>query len=176
MDNGIARRHAERAAHEGEILHGDDDRQVFDGAGGVEDGVFQAGLGLRLLEAIGVALLVAELERILDDLGVFQGLVFALVEEIFQPFLGRDLHVVAGSRDDELVGFEVLVEDHLAGLGILDPQIFRHIGAPAEHRIDLRADVIGDPVHGFGSCPGRDLEQFQEDCVAVFRPELLSSK
>jgi hypothetical protein len=89
-----------------------------------------------------------------------------------QPLLGRDLHVMAGGRNDELVGFQILVEHHLAGLRILDPEVLGHVGAPAEHRIDLRANVIGDPVHRFGSCPDEDLEQFQEKCEAVFRPEL----
>jgi hypothetical protein len=84
--------------------------------------------------------------------------------------------VVAGRRDDELVLFQILVEDHLAGLGILYPEVFRHFGAAAEHRIDLRANVIGDPVHRFGSCPDEELKQFQEKCVAVFRPELRKNK
>ena len=47
---------------------------------------------------------------------------------------------------------EILVEDHLAGLRILDPEVFRHVAA-AEHRVDLRADVVGDPVHGVDRVP-----------------------
>jgi hypothetical protein len=109
--------------------------------------VSKACLGLGLLEAVCVALLVAELQRVLRHLGVLDDLVPAVVEEEPQPLLGRNLHVVAGGRDDELVLLQVLVEDHLAGLGVLDPKILRHV-APAEHGIDLRADEIGDPVHG----------------------------
>ncbi len=136
-----------RAAHEGEILHGGDDGQALDGAGSVEDGILEPGLGLGLLQPVGVALLVTESQRVLDDLGVLEDLVFAAVEEEFQPLPGGDLHVVAGRRDDVLVALQVLVEHHLAALGILDPEVFGDVAAP-EHRVDLRADEIGDPVHG----------------------------
>ncbi len=45
--------------------------------------------------------------------------VFAAVEEVLEPLLRRHAHVVVGAGDDELVGFEVLVMDHLPGLGHL---------------------------------------------------------
>ena len=64
LDDGLARRHAERAAHEIEILHRDHHRQAVELAVAELDRVGGAGLGARVLEAVGVAALVAELERI----------------------------------------------------------------------------------------------------------------
>src|SRR5690606_2910510 len=40
----------------------------------------------------------------------------------------------------------LLVEHHLAGLGILDPEVLGHVAA-AQDRVDPRPHVIGDPVH-----------------------------
>ena len=44
-----AGRHAERAAHEVEILHRDGDRRAVELAGGDQHGVFHAGLGAASL-------------------------------------------------------------------------------------------------------------------------------
>ena len=111
-----------------------------------------AGLGLaRSLQAVGIALLVAEFQRIGGDLGVSSVSNWPSSKKIAQPLLGGDAHVMAGSGDHELVALQVLVEHHLAGVGVLDPEIFGHVAA-AEHRIDLRPDVIGDPVHRLVLC------------------------
>ena len=59
---------------------------------------------------------------------------------------GRDREVVAAvGADVEVVG-ELAVEEHGAAVVALDPQVLRHL-APREERVDLRADVVGDPVH-----------------------------
>ena len=44
-DHRFARRHAERAAHEVEILYGDGDHQAFQAADAELYGVLQSGLG-----------------------------------------------------------------------------------------------------------------------------------
>ena len=64
VDHRFAGRHAERAAHEIEILHADGHRQAVEAADAELDRVLQAGLGARVLQAVGIAALVAELERI----------------------------------------------------------------------------------------------------------------
>jgi hypothetical protein len=53
--------------------------------------------------------------------------------------------VIARRRDDPLVVFQILVEDHLTRFRALDPEIFRNFAA-AQHGIDPRAYVVGDPV------------------------------
>ena len=68
LDERLAGRHAERAAHEAEILHGDGHRQLVDAAVADLEGVLLAGLGAGVLEAVGIALLVAELQRVGRDL------------------------------------------------------------------------------------------------------------
>ncbi len=40
--------------------------------------------------------------------------------------------MIAGARNDELVGFEIAVENHLAGLGAFDPHILRHLALDAK--------------------------------------------
>jgi hypothetical protein len=55
--------------------------------------------------------------------------------------------VVVGARHHELVGFEVLVIDHLPRLGAFHPKIVRHL-LLAKDAADLRPHNIVDPVHG----------------------------
>jgi hypothetical protein len=100
----------------------------------------------RLCRTVGIFLRIAELQRVLRHLGLRQGLELAAVEKVDQARLGRHLHVVARGGDHPLVLFEVLVEDHLAGFGALDPEIVGNLAA-AQHGIDPRAHVIGNPVH-----------------------------
>ena len=79
-DDRLARRHAERAAHEIEILHADGHHLAFEPADAELHRVLQAGLGARVLQAVGVAALVAELERIERHVRHRDLFVFAVVE------------------------------------------------------------------------------------------------
>src|SRR5205807_10547199 len=56
--------------------------------------------------------------------------------------------VVVGAGDDELVGFQVLVEDHLPGIGALHPQVVRQLALGGEQAPDLGTDIV-DPVHAY---------------------------
>ena len=58
-------------------------------------------------------------------------------------------HVDSSNRDDELVGLEVLVEDHLPGLRAFHPQIVRHLALRRQEAADLGTDDVIDPVHAF---------------------------
>ena len=145
-DHRFARRHAERAAHEVEILHGDHHRQAVEPAIAELDGVVGAGLAARILETVGVAALVAELQRIELHLGnrdVEPGLA---VEHRLETRHRAHAHVIVGAGDDEAVGLDVLVEHELPGLRTFDPEIFRRL-PPVEEAADLRPDDVGDPVH-----------------------------
>src|ERR1051326_7756654 len=68
------------------------------------------------------------------------------VEHRLEARLRAHAHVVVRARDDELVRLDVLVEDELARLRTLDPEIFRHVAAGQEVA-DLRPYDVGDPVH-----------------------------
>jgi len=52
-------------------------------------------------------------------------------------------------RKDELIVLQVLVENHLAGLGVRAPHVLRRVALLPEERADFRADVVLDPVHSF---------------------------
>ena len=65
----FAGRHAERSAHEIEILNGNRDHLTFQSAYADLHRVLQSGLGPRIFEAIGVTALVAKFQRIDRDLG-----------------------------------------------------------------------------------------------------------
>ena len=141
----LAGGHAERAAHEIEILHGDDDGGAFQLAVADLDGVVQAGPGARVLDAVGIALLVAEFQGIgshLRQRDVVPGLV---VEDRFQPRHRAHAHVVVRAGDHELVGLDVLVEHELPGIRALDPQILRRLAA--QDVADLRPNDVGEPIH-----------------------------
>ena len=60
----FAGRHAERAAHEIEILHRDHDGGALELAVADLDGVVQPGAGARILDAIGIFAFVTEIQRI----------------------------------------------------------------------------------------------------------------
>src|ERR1700748_3368658 len=62
-------RHPERPAHELEILHADHDRLPFEAPETELDRIVESGLGARIFDAIGVAALVAEFQRIDRDFG-----------------------------------------------------------------------------------------------------------
>ena len=108
--------------------------------------LFASSGGARILEAVDVAALVAEFERIdghRRHADIDPGLA---VEHRLEARLRPHAHVVVRSRDDELVRLHVLVKDELARLRTLDPEIFRHIAAGQEVA-DLRPHDVGDPVH-----------------------------
>ena len=63
-DDGFARRHAERAAQKFEILHRDRHLRALQGADGEPDGVIGSGFGAIILEPVGIALDVAEFQRV----------------------------------------------------------------------------------------------------------------
>ena len=137
--------HAERAAHEIEILHRDHDAGALELAVADLDGVVQAGPGARILDAVGIFALVAEFQGIGGHLGqrdVEPGLV---VEDRFQPRHRAHAHVVVRAGNHELVGLDVLVEHQLPGIGALDPQILRRLAA--QDVADFRPDDVGEPIH-----------------------------
>ena len=84
-DDGLAGRHAERAAHEGEVLHGDGHRQAVERAMAGLDAVVGAGLAAGFLDAVGIFPLVAELQRIGRHLRHGDRLVGAIVEHGLEP-------------------------------------------------------------------------------------------
>ena len=157
-DDGLARGHAERAGHEAEILRRRDDLLAFQQALADEHGVFELGLGLGILEAIGIAPAVAELQRILRHGRHGHALEHAAVEEDAPGAAARPSHVVVGAGHHELVGLEVLVEDHLPGLRALDPEVLRNFALRRQEVANLGADDVVDPVHlglQLHRCPDR---------------------
>ncbi len=145
LDHGFARRHAERAAHEIEILHRDDGGKAIELAVAELYRIVEPGFAARVFQTIDVTALVAELERIDRHFrhgDIEPGLV---VEHRFEPGSRAHAHVIIGNRNDELVGLHVLVEHELASLRTLDPEIFRHLAL--EDAADFRPYHVGDPVH-----------------------------
>ena len=147
-DDRFARRHAERAAHEREILHRDDDRESIERALAGNDRILGIGLLLGFLEPVGIAPLVAEFERIEGCCRKLDRRIGALIEHRSEPDIWRHAHVIAGARDDELIGFEIAIEHHLSGFGAFDPHVLRRLALDAENVADLGANEILDPVHG----------------------------
>ncbi len=101
-------------------------------------------LGTRLLEAVGVLLGIAKLERILADLGLGQDIV-ACVEQLPQPFVGADPAVVLAARADREVLGIFLREDHLLASRAFDPEIL--VGLALGEEGERIADAV-EPVHG----------------------------
>ena len=93
-DHGLARRHAERAGHEAEILRGGDDVLALEHALADQHRVIELGVARGGLEAVGVAAAVAELERVVrrrPRTGTM--LVLAVVEEMRQALAARSMRM-----------------------------------------------------------------------------------
>ena len=114
LDHGLAGGHAERTAHEIEILHADDHRQTFELAEPELDGVPGSGLAARVLEAIGVAALVTKFQRIERHSAIAMSIQVWLSKIDFRRCDRAHAHVIIGAGNDELVRLDVLVEDELA--------------------------------------------------------------
>ncbi len=145
-NDGLARRHAERPAHEIEILHRRRNRQTVELAEADLHRVCETGLVARILETVGIATLVAEFERIGLHFAGRNVFVLAAIEQRLEPGRRADAHVVVRRRNDELVLLDILVEDELAGLRTFDPEVLRRL-PPIEEAPDLRPNDVFNPVH-----------------------------
>ena len=144
--NGRASGHAERTAHEIEILNGNRQSGAVKIALRHKHGIVIAGLGAVFLEAIGIALCVPELQRIERHRGQRKPGEFAIVKEMAQPVGRLDLHVVARIGHDPLIGLEIAMEHHFPGFRAFHPQIVLDLAA-IEEGANLGANDVVDPVH-----------------------------
>ena len=135
-DQRLAGGHAQRAAHEVEVLHGGDHRHAVDACRRRRGSRPPPVLVARVLQPVGVALLVAELQRIdrrpSANVDVSQA---AVVEEVLRSARRAASACDGRIRADVLVGLEIAVEDHLAASRALDPEILRHRRGAAEHQL-----------------------------------------
>src|SRR3546814_7947225 len=122
------------AAHEGEILHTDNDRAAVDATKAVLIGVAVAGLRTRRLDAVDIFLGVAELERIFRRGGGEEDFVQAAVEELGEALLRADAVVMVAARADAEIILPFLDEDHLLALAALVPQMVRGIALRGERQ------------------------------------------
>ncbi len=108
----------------------------------------------RRAQAVGVALAVAEAQRVGRHFRQLDAGELALVERPAQPLLARCARRWWPQCGQTLqVLLQLGVEDHLLAGGTLQPEIVRHL-APGEQRADARADVFGEPAHA-RSLPSR---------------------
>src|SRR5882762_5923308 len=89
---------------------------------GIDDGIFQARVGLRALQARGVRLQVDKLQRVGGGDIAVKNVVFAVVEKLRQAGAGVDAEVFVALRADVEIVFEVLLPDNLAAFVTLHPQ------------------------------------------------------
>src|SRR5262245_45906455 len=87
---------------------------------------------------------------------------------MLKPLRRRHAVVVVRAREDELIGFQVLVENHLPGLGALLPHVVRHVALRGEEAADLRPNDVVDPVHAL-LAPRRQLRM---RCLGVSAPTI----
>jgi hypothetical protein len=122
---------------------------ALDLAARVDQRVALIGLGSRRLDAVGIALGVAELERILAHFGTGQQIILRAVEQCVEARFGADAVVMVAARADEAIVFPFLGEDHGAALGALVPQI---VGVLAlAQPLDAIANAA-QPAHRNPSC------------------------
>jgi hypothetical protein len=115
-------------------------------AGGL-DGVHLARLGACFAQAVGVTLVVLELQRV--DRHFRESDVFpqAFIEQVLHARGRADLEMMVAMHADVLRSIEIPVENHAGTARALFPQIVRRVGFRAPKRFHFRADEVGDPVH-----------------------------
>ncbi|VVT33323.1 conserved hypothetical protein [Roseovarius sp. EC-SD190] len=145
-DDGIAHIHAHGPGHEAEILCGGDDGRAAHFAGGDEHRLFLAGGLLGGAQAVGVFLLVAEMQRVGGRGGHVHLGEDAAVKQPHEAGARGDAHVVAAVGADVEIVREFAVEQHGSAFVAFGPEVFGDFAA-REDRVDPRAHVIGDPVH-----------------------------
>src|SRR5690606_11757579 len=90
---------------------------------------------------------VTELERIERNAGSLVLRILAAVEEMLEARVRAHAEMIVRARNDELVGLEVLVEDHLAALRAFHPEIVRDLALRGQEAADLGTHDVVDPVH-----------------------------
>ncbi len=144
----LAQPHAERTAHEIERLDRDHYRCAIKRAARGDQCFLSPGFGAGIFQPIGVALLVAEFQRIGDHRRHRQFVIRTGIERPRETLLRADAHMKAALRANELRSHEIVVENHLAATRTFGPEIFRRFGfAPRDPILDLRANEVCDPVH-----------------------------
>ncbi len=140
---GSTHRHAHAAAHEAEVLHPDHRLVSVDLALRHGEGIGVRVLGARLLEAVGVFLGVAELERILFHLRGGQ-VVEAGIEQQVQPRIGGEPPMMLAARTHIEIVAIFAREDHFLAARAPDPQ--RIVGGALRDEGQRIADA-SEPVH-----------------------------
>ncbi len=144
-DKRLTQRRTHCARHEF-IRHDCHDRRIAgDLAMRDSQRLIETGLGAGVFQAVGVALLVTEAERIDGDLGQFDARIAAGVERPFQAFGDRNLHVESAVRADIEGALQLLYQNHLVAGRAVGPQIVRNVAL--EQSPDLGADIFGQPAH-----------------------------
>ena len=100
----------------------------------------------RILQAVDIAALVAEFQRIERHFGRCDLVVLAFVEDGFQPRVSPHPQMVVRARNDELIGLDILVEHHLPGFRAFYPKILRDLALVPEVA-DFGTDDVIDPIH-----------------------------
>jgi hypothetical protein len=107
---------------------------------------------LRRLDPVGVFLLVAEMQRVDHGIRHLHLGEDAAVEQRLEPFARADRHVMFAGGADVQVRRQFPVEQHRPAFRALRPKVLGHFAA-REQRVDLRTDVVGDPVHAVPAAP-----------------------
>ena len=145
-DDCVAHVHAHAAGHEGKVLRCGDDGRAADFALGHQHRLF---LGRRLLgrlQAVGVFLLVAELQGIDQRFGHLHLGKDSAIKQGCEACTGADGHVVIAAGADIEIVRQLSMEQHGPAFVTFRPQVLGDFAA-REQRVDLGADVVRDPVH-----------------------------
>ena len=145
-DQPLAHRQTHRAAHEVEVERRDHRRIPADPALGQRHRIAAAAeSGLALAQPLGIALPIAEAERIGRDLREFELLEHALIEQHLESRLAADSEMMPAMAAHLQIGRQLAMKQHLLATRAFLPQIVGHV--LAGEGPDLRQDVIGQPVH-----------------------------
>ena len=107
-------------------------------AAGVDQRIALVGCGARGLQPVGIALGVAEPQRVLAHLGRGQKLIFGGVEQLLEALGRADAVVEVAARADVVIFLPFLDEDHRPALAALVPQVLGASGAWAGTGMPLR--------------------------------------
>src|SRR5581483_10451051 len=139
------------SAHEVEFEGARDDRHVFERSVHDDQGVAFAGLALRFVQPILIALQILEFEHVdRRQIGAYFLARMIAVEKQLEPLARAEPHVVIAFRTDVLIGFDFSGIKHRAARRALAPYPFRD-GLAHALALDLRGDQLVEPTHGVSS-------------------------
>ena len=112
--HAFAHRHAHGPAHEVKIERGDNHLLTQQFAMGNNDRIAAIGFRLGILQPVGIALFIAEFQRVNLHPGQLNTGIIRIIKQMIQPLCQGQTQVIAAMLTDMQMAFQIPMKDHLS--------------------------------------------------------------